>query len=133
MRRIAVMVVAASFCAANAFGQAPPASDLRAQASQQLHRYCIASDIMAGEADAEAKCQCLAQTMTEDWPDRELTMFLRVFAHYPDRKAARAELRRMIDEEGYTEADYASVNQRLDRAVDAVGERCDGQDLARPE
>jgi hypothetical protein len=116
--------------AASAHGQT---DDVRTRASTQLLRHCAAA--MAAEAeppaDADAQCQCFANVVIEGWTDREVTLFARVFAHYPDQTLARAELQHMIEEEGYTEADYRAVGARLDQAVDIVGDRCDGESETR--
>jgi hypothetical protein len=122
MRGVVVLTLVAVVLAGNAFGQD---DDLRAGAMRQISQFCIAAPEMAGEVNVEAKCQCAAQVIVETWSERELTLFTRVFAHYPDQDAARAELERMMAVEGYTEGDFAAVSDRFRQSSETVSAKCD--------
>ena len=116
MRIVALMVVAASLCAAGAFAQAPEptvAPDLRTQAQELVVRMCVAAPEMSDLPDPTVHCACGARLMVADLDDRQLTIFTRLFVHYPDREAARAEAGRMIANEGYTQAEIQQIGALL--------------------
>ncbi len=101
--------------------------DVRSVANTQLRTVCTGLlGAEAGTGDTSPQCRCFAEVMLEGWAEREVTLFARVFAHYPDRDAARVELEGMMANEGYTMADYQAVGQRLSRSAEIVGGRCDG-------
>jgi hypothetical protein len=132
MLRTLIISALAAVPALLASARAQP-EDPRSVASAQLLRQCTA--MMAEEPDppanGEAQCQCFATIALEGWSEREMALFARVFAHYPDRDAARSELEGMIANEGYTMDDYRAVGARLDTAADTVGDRCDGEGGAK--
>jgi len=127
---IALAMLLAVPLATPVFAQPAP---VQAEAARMLAQACVTAPRMAGRPNANAMCQCLGEMTVRDGDPRLLTLFTRVFAYYPDQNAARAELQRMIDNEGYTRADYLAVGEMLNRAVDTVDEQCGGATDPAPE
>ena len=103
------------------FAQTTP---IHAEAARMLAAVCVTAPELANEVNAQVMCQCAGEFTVRDADERLLILFTRVFAHYPDQAAARAELQRMLDNEGYTRADYLEVGQMLNSAVNVVDEQC---------
>jgi hypothetical protein len=99
-------------------------SAVHEQAARMLANVCVAAPSMAGRENAQAMCQCAGELTVRDGSERQLTLFTRVFTYYPDQTAAAAELRRMMDEEGYTREDYLAVGRLLENAVQIVDDQC---------
>jgi hypothetical protein len=124
MRLIAMIgVVAASLFAANAYGEGAETNDqLRLQATDLIVRHCMASPMVSGLENSSEHCNCGAGVMVRDLNERQLTVFTRVFSHYPNREAGRAEAERMIAEEGYTREDIVEMGNLLSESDSIMAE-----------
>jgi hypothetical protein len=110
---VVLMIMAASLFAANAFGQAPTVDDLRMQAQDLIVRYCLSAPEMSDLSDPTEHCACGARLMVADLDERQLTVFTRLFAHFPNRDAARAEADQMIAQEGYSQGEIQAIGGLL--------------------
>jgi len=124
MRRIVILCVTGlSLLATNAYGQAEGAADLRAQAADMIVRICSAAPEMSDLADPTAHCTCGARVMVSGLNERQLIVFTRVFTHFPDREAARAEAERMISDGGFAQSEITEMGSLLGSA-DNIMEEC---------
>ncbi len=126
-------IIATSFLGASIMPASAQTVPIRAEAARMLAAVCVGAPSMVDRPNANAMCQCAGEFTVRDGDERLLVLFTRVFAHYPDRAAAGAELQRMIDNEGYTRADYLEVGQMLNRAVGLVDAQCGDATDAPPQ
>ncbi|MEZ5958160.1 MAG: hypothetical protein R3C27_13225 [Hyphomonadaceae bacterium] len=126
-------ILASSFLVASIMPASAQPVPVRTEAARMLAAVCVTAPTMVDRPNASAMRQCAGEFTVRDGDERLLVLFTRVFAHYPDRAAAGAELQRMIDNEGYTRADYLEVGQMLNRSVALVDAECGNATNPAPE